>query len=239
MRPPTSASGSASRPSRRIGERAENVRLVKLEAGPAEMSSLDRRARRRLRRLGRRRRHVPARLRPRRRRRDHPGRRPRSTSSSRSTRRRRAASSALAEERSASILPMLVFEMQHSIDHYNACAKRVLVQRGVLEHDGLRAPAMALGDASRMLLERHLVRPRSSRRAASVSAERVLQDVGGPARAAAAEPAALDAPRRRDRLRPDRRRARRSRPRRRSSTGSASAGRSRARRCRRSRCSGW
>ena len=48
---------------------------------------------------------------------------------------------------------MLVFEMQHSIDHYNACAKRVLVQRGVLELDGLRAPAMALGDASGMLLE--------------------------------------------------------------------------------------
>ena len=51
---------------------------------------------------------------------------------------------------------MLVFEMQHSIDHYNACAKHVLVRRGVLEHDGLRSPADALGDASRMLLERHL-----------------------------------------------------------------------------------
>ena len=51
---------------------------------------------------------------------------------------------------------MLVFEMQHSIDHYNACAKHVLVQRGVLEHDGLRPPAGALGGASRMLLERHL-----------------------------------------------------------------------------------
>jgi hypothetical protein len=51
---------------------------------------------------------------------------------------------------------MLVFEMQHSIDHYNACAKRVLVQRGVLEHDGLRAPAARLDEASRVLLERHL-----------------------------------------------------------------------------------
>ena len=46
--------------------------------------------------------------------------------------------SALADERLREILPMLVFEMQHSIDHYNACAKHVLVQRGVLEHDGLR-----------------------------------------------------------------------------------------------------
>ena len=43
--------------------------------------------------------------------------------------------SALADELLREILPMLVFEMQHSIDHYNACAKRVLVRRGVLEHD--------------------------------------------------------------------------------------------------------
>jgi hypothetical protein len=46
--------------------------------------------------------------------------------------------------------------MQDSIDHYNACAKHILVQRGVLERDGLRAPADALDDASRALLERHL-----------------------------------------------------------------------------------
>src|SRR5581483_6333261 len=64
--------------------------------------------------------------------------------------------SALADERLAALLPMLVFEMQHSIDHYNACAKRVLVQRGVLERDRLRAPAAELPDASRLLLERHL-----------------------------------------------------------------------------------
>ena len=51
---------------------------------------------------------------------------------------------------------MLVFEMQHSIDHYNACAKHVLVRRGVLEHAGLRAPAAAFGDALAALLERHL-----------------------------------------------------------------------------------
>jgi 4-hydroxy-tetrahydrodipicolinate synthase len=64
--------------------------------------------------------------------------------------------SALADERLRDVLPMLVFEMQHSIDHYNACAKQVLVQRGVLDHDRLRSPAGALGDASRSLLERHL-----------------------------------------------------------------------------------
>jgi dihydrodipicolinate synthase/N-acetylneuraminate lyase len=63
---------------------------------------------------------------------------------------------ALADERLRDILPMLVFEMQHSIDHYNACAKQILVRRGVLQHDALRPPAGALGDASRMLLERHL-----------------------------------------------------------------------------------
>ncbi|MFN0154804.1 MAG: dihydrodipicolinate synthase family protein [Gaiella sp.] len=54
------------------------------------------------------------------------------------------------------ILPVLVFEMQHSIDHYNACAKRVLVRRGVLEHPALRAPAAVFGDVSAGLLERHL-----------------------------------------------------------------------------------
>jgi 4-hydroxy-tetrahydrodipicolinate synthase len=64
--------------------------------------------------------------------------------------------SALADELLRAILPMLVFEMQHSIDHYNACAKHVLVQRGVLEHEGLRSPAGVLGRASRTLLERHL-----------------------------------------------------------------------------------
>ena len=56
--------------------------------------------------------------------------------------------SALAEELFREILPMLVFEMQHSIDHYNACAKRVLVRRGVLENAALRAPAAAFGDVS-------------------------------------------------------------------------------------------
>ena len=64
--------------------------------------------------------------------------------------------SAIAEERFREILPMLVFEMQHSIDHYNACAKHVLVRRGVLEDPRLRAPAATFGDVSHGLLERHL-----------------------------------------------------------------------------------
>ena len=64
--------------------------------------------------------------------------------------------SALADERFREILPVLVFEVQDSIDHFNACAKRVLVQRRVLEEPSLRAPAAALGDVSRALLDRHL-----------------------------------------------------------------------------------
>ena len=64
--------------------------------------------------------------------------------------------STLAEERFREILPVLTFEMQHSIDHYNACAKRVLVRRGVLQNAELRPPAAAFGDVSGSLLERHL-----------------------------------------------------------------------------------
>jgi 4-hydroxy-tetrahydrodipicolinate synthase len=63
---------------------------------------------------------------------------------------------ALADERLRDILPMLVFEMHDSIDHYNACAKQILVRRGVLEQPALRLPAGPLGSASQTLLERHL-----------------------------------------------------------------------------------
>ena len=62
----------------------------------------------------------------------------------------------VAEESFQRILPVLVFEMQQSIDHFNACAKHVLVRRGVLEEPALRPPAAAFGDVSRGLLERHL-----------------------------------------------------------------------------------
>jgi 2-keto-3-deoxy-L-arabinonate dehydratase len=66
-----------------------------------------------------------------------------------------AGDSVLAEQLFREVLPMLVFEMQHSIDHYNACAKHVLVKRGVLANAALRAPAAALGDVSRGMLNRH------------------------------------------------------------------------------------
>ncbi len=70
------------------------------------------------------------------------------------------ANAAAAETRAdalfAAILPVLVFQMQHSIDHYNACAKLVLQARGVLEHVELRPPAEPLPATSRTLLDRHL-----------------------------------------------------------------------------------
>ena len=65
---------------------------------------------------------------------------------------------ARADELFRSVLPILLFEMQHSIDHYNACAKAVLVRRGVLEHAGLRPPAASFGDVSEFLLAQHLAR---------------------------------------------------------------------------------
>jgi 2-keto-3-deoxy-L-arabinonate dehydratase len=54
------------------------------------------------------------------------------------------------------VLPILVFEMQQSIDHYNQCAKLVLARRGVLEHTALRQPAAELPAISRQLLAQHL-----------------------------------------------------------------------------------
>jgi 2-keto-3-deoxy-L-arabinonate dehydratase len=61
-----------------------------------------------------------------------------------------------AEELFRKILPTLVFEIQHSIDHFNACAKHVLKRRGVLTSARLRAPAAHFDDVSVALLERHL-----------------------------------------------------------------------------------
>jgi dihydrodipicolinate synthase/N-acetylneuraminate lyase len=63
---------------------------------------------------------------------------------------------ALAEERFRRVLPAIVFEIQQSIDHFNACAKHVLVRRGVLSNARLRQPAGPFGEASRRLLEAHL-----------------------------------------------------------------------------------
>lgn len=70
--------------------------------------------------------------------------------------------SEVADERFREILPLLVFEMQHSIDHFNTCAKHVLVRRGVLESARLRAPAATFGELSRSLLEQHLAALRLS-----------------------------------------------------------------------------
>jgi 4-hydroxy-tetrahydrodipicolinate synthase len=67
-----------------------------------------------------------------------------------------AGKSARADELFRRVLPMIVFEIQHSIDHFNACAKHVLVRRGVLSIARLREPAAQLGDVSRRLLEEHL-----------------------------------------------------------------------------------
>jgi len=64
--------------------------------------------------------------------------------------------SAAADELLREVLPVLVFAMQDSIDHYNACAKHILVRRGILERDRLRPPAETFGDGSRAMLERHL-----------------------------------------------------------------------------------
>lgn len=67
-----------------------------------------------------------------------------------------AGDSAAAEALFARVLPTLVFEMQHSIDHYNHCAKHTLRRRGVELHPGLRRPAEPFGDTSLRLLDRHL-----------------------------------------------------------------------------------
>jgi 4-hydroxy-tetrahydrodipicolinate synthase len=61
-----------------------------------------------------------------------------------------------AQESFRELLPLLLFEMQGSIDHYNACAKRVLLHRGIIDNAALRAPAVPFGDWSSTLLDRHL-----------------------------------------------------------------------------------
>jgi dihydrodipicolinate synthase/N-acetylneuraminate lyase len=64
--------------------------------------------------------------------------------------------SAAADQLFGRVLPTLVFEMQHSIDHYNHCAKHTLRRRGVQLHPALRQPADPFDDVSLRLLERHL-----------------------------------------------------------------------------------
>ncbi len=62
-----------------------------------------------------------------------------------------------ADEQFSRILPTLVFEIQHSIDHFNVCAKHVLVRRGVLTNPALREPAARAESESLIsILDRYL-----------------------------------------------------------------------------------
>ena len=63
---------------------------------------------------------------------------------------------ARADELFRRVLPMLLFEIQHSIDHFNACAKHVLLRRGVLTRTRLRQPAERFSETSLRLLDDHL-----------------------------------------------------------------------------------
>jgi dihydrodipicolinate synthase/N-acetylneuraminate lyase len=65
----------------------------------------------------------------------------------------RAGDSGAARRRFARVLPLLVFESQ-GIEHYNACAKHLLVRRGVLASSHMRAPTTALTELGRALVER-------------------------------------------------------------------------------------
>jgi 4-hydroxy-tetrahydrodipicolinate synthase len=59
-----------------------------------------------------------------------------------------------ARARFAPLLPLLVFESQ-GIEHYNACAKHLLVRRGVLASAHMRAPTTELTAVGRALAERY------------------------------------------------------------------------------------
>ena len=59
-----------------------------------------------------------------------------------------------ARSRFAPLLPLLVFESQ-GIEHYNACAKHLLVRRGVLASAHVRAPTTGLTAVGRALAERY------------------------------------------------------------------------------------
>ena len=61
----------------------------------------------------------------------------------------------VAADRFRELLPLLLFEMQ-SIECYAACAKRILVWRGVLGTTRLREPAPALPDGLDELLAHHV-----------------------------------------------------------------------------------
>ncbi|HEY3612567.1 MAG TPA: dihydrodipicolinate synthase family protein [Gaiellales bacterium] len=66
----------------------------------------------------------------------------------------RAGDAAAAQRRFGRVLPLLVFESQ-GIEHFNACAKHLLVRRGVLTSSHMRAPTTGLSDLGRRLAERY------------------------------------------------------------------------------------
>ena len=65
----------------------------------------------------------------------------------------RAGDGAEARRRFGAVLPLLVFESQ-GIEHYNACAKHLLVRRGVLASSHMRAPTSGLSELGREIAER-------------------------------------------------------------------------------------
>jgi dihydrodipicolinate synthase/N-acetylneuraminate lyase len=67
----------------------------------------------------------------------------------------RSGDAAGARSRFAEVLPLLVFESQ-GIEHYNSCAKHLLVRRGVLASSHMRAPTSGLSELGRALAEREL-----------------------------------------------------------------------------------
>ena len=63
---------------------------------------------------------------------------------------------ARAEQLLRDLLPLIVFELQGNLDHFNLCAKHVLSRRGVRLHTGLRQPAPALSPDAVGLLDSYL-----------------------------------------------------------------------------------
>ena len=137
------------------------------------------RPRRRLRDLGRRRRHVPARLRPRRRRRDHPRRRP--GRPARPRLRGRGARRAARSPTSACARSCRCSCSRCSTRSTTTTRARSASSSSAASSssDGLRAPASALGDVSRGCCSSGISPASSSVRTVSVSAERARSGVEG------------------------------------------------------------
>jgi 4-hydroxy-tetrahydrodipicolinate synthase len=61
-----------------------------------------------------------------------------------------------AEQLFRGLLPLLVFELQDDLDHFNLCAKHVLSRRGVKLYGGLRQPALSLPSDAIEVLDSYL-----------------------------------------------------------------------------------